>query len=95
MDERVRKYVERLDRARRRPLAEQLEDDLAPLRGISFEERARLIKAVCAAASKLIESRPDRDRVLAYQDPLPAESQARWLRLVRETFRRREAHGRG
>lgn len=95
MDERVRRYLDRLDAARARPLAEQLEDDLAPLRGISIEDRARLVKSVCAAARKLIDARADRERILGHQDPLPAESEARWLRLVRQTARSRKAHGRG
>lgn len=95
MDERVRRYVERLDAARRRPLAEQLEDDLGPLRGVSMAERARLVKAVCGAAWKLIQARPDRDRVLAHQDPIPSDSQTHWRRLVRETAAQRRAHGRG
>jgi hypothetical protein len=94
MDDRVRNYVARLDRARQRPLADQLEDDLAPLRDLTLEERAQVVKAVCSAARRIIDARPDGDRILAYQDPLSPESESLWLRLVRGTARERGSIGR-
>jgi len=98
MDERSRRYVERLDRLRERPLAQQLEDDIAPFRHLSLEERARVLESVCAAAWKTLSSRPDFETAAKYQVPLSAESSSTWRKLVqqaREGRRQRLGGGRG
>jgi hypothetical protein len=57
--------------------------------GLSMEERGRLIVALSEAAAAILESRPDRDEVLAREEPKPPEAEAWWLELVRRERERR------
>ncbi|MBI2376473.1 MAG: hypothetical protein HYV07_20935 [Deltaproteobacteria bacterium] len=43
-------------------------------------DHLEVLRALCRAAYEQLESNPNRDAILAYQDPLPAES----LRLIEE-----------
>lgn len=46
----------------------------AEWRSASPEERDQALCAVCATAARILATRPDRERVLAYVDPLPEDS---------------------
>ena len=58
-----------------------------PYRGMSSEEHWRLTAAACRAAARQLANRADRERILAYRDPLP-ESTVRLLRRLRDQHRR-------
>ena len=81
--EQVRRYVARLDAERRRPLREQLEDDVATYRGLTPEARARVVADVCRAAWVLVKSRPDSQKAIAWQDPPSADFPEKWKALMR------------
>lgn len=52
--------------------------------GMSLEERGRMVSMLCRSAMKILQWRPDRGAAaLAYQPPLPPESEALWRSLVR------------
>ncbi len=68
--------------------AESVRAEAAPYIGMTPEERARHLKAACRAAARMIRSRADAERVLAFEDPLPDSSRRALERL------RREAQGR-
>jgi len=57
-------------------------------RGLTPEEHARATAAACRAAARQLAQRADRERLLAYRDPLPAGSVAVLGRL-RAAARRR------
>lgn len=82
MDERTRRYVERLDQARARPRAEQLEDDVGPYRGLSPSERARTVESVCRSAWQILTARPDFRRAVSYRDPPASDFADLWQRLM-------------
>lgn len=75
---------------RRRSLKDEVEDDVAPLRGLSLEERGRILESVCRDAMAILRARPDAEQALQYQDPRSPESLATWQALV-DKYR---AHGR-
>jgi hypothetical protein len=52
-------------------------------RDASDETRDRALQSACAFAAQALASRPDRERVLAWRDPLPADSIALLERLRR------------
>ena len=45
----ARRYLEALE-ARRRTLRDEVEDDVAMLRGLSLEERGKILESVCRDA---------------------------------------------
>jgi hypothetical protein len=61
--------------------------EASPYRGLSSEERGRLMAAACRGAAHQLRNRSDRERILAYRDPLPASSVA-ILRRLREEYRK-------
>lgn len=65
-----------------------VEREAADYRGLPAEVRWRLTAAACRAAARQLAHRPDRDRLLAYRDPLPA-STLEALRRLRATALRR------
>jgi len=65
-----------------------IEREAAPWRERSAEERARATAAACRAAARQLANRPDRERLLAYRDPLP-ESTIAALRRLRATAGRK------
>lgn len=67
---------------------ESVEREAAPYRGLSADERFRAMRAACRSAARQLRARPDRERLLAYRDPLPASSIA-VLRRLREAYRAR------
>lgn len=64
---------------------ESVRREAGPYRDMTIEERARLRAAACRQAARQIAWRADRDRVLAWVDPLPESSVLALVRL-REGF---------
>jgi hypothetical protein len=56
--------------------------EAAPYRGLSAEARWRATAAACRAAARQLAQRADRERLLAFRDPLP-ESSVRILQRLR------------
>ena len=63
--------------------------EAAPYRGLGAEERFRLLASACRTAAHQLANRPDRERILAWRDPLPASSQAILARLREQGRARR------
>jgi len=76
--------------ARRTTLRDEIEDDIAPLRGLTLEERGRILESVCRDAMAILRARPDFETAVQYRDPLSEESRETWQRAVQ----RYRAHGR-
>lgn len=87
--DRAANFLKRLDE-RRRSLREEIEDDVAPLRGLSLDERGKLLESVCRDAMAILRARPDFKSALAHQDARSEESLETWKRLVK----RYRDHGR-
>ena len=75
------KFIERIRAISRSPLME-VEADVAPMRGLSLEERGERLVAVCRAAWAVLRSRPDFKQAVAYSDPVPTDFPAKWQALV-------------
>jgi hypothetical protein len=87
--------LEGLQKARR-SLADEVEPDIAPMRGLTPEQRGDLFAAVCHAAWAMLRSRPDFPAAAEYADPLPADFEAKWSALVeRRRVQRRADRGSG
>lgn len=86
---RTANFLKRLDE-RRGSLREEIEDDIAPLRGLSLEEKGKILESVCRDAMAILRARPDFEQALARQDPRSQDSLDTWLRLVK----RYRDHGR-
>jgi hypothetical protein len=56
--------------------------EAAPYRGLTPEARWRATAAACRAAARQLAHRSDRERILAFRDPLP-ESSVEALRRLR------------
>lgn len=82
----VARFLSRLDEQR----GAEVENDVGPLRGLSLEERGKIVESVCRDAMAIMRARPDFAEAVRFRDPRSAESEATWLRLVKQ-FRR---HGR-
>lgn len=65
-----------------------IEREAAPWRGRPPEAHQRATAAACRAAARQLAQRADRERLLAFRDPLP-ESTLAALRRLRATARRR------
>ena len=63
---------------------QDLLEEIAPLRGKTANETAWMVSAVCASAMSIANSRPDRERVLEWEDPPSAEARDLWHRLRRD-----------
>jgi hypothetical protein len=86
--DRIRRYVQRLDEARR-TLAGEISDDVDPVRGLSVKERGDWIASVCRSAWAILASRPDAERVIGMrEDPAP-DFRAKWTALM--ALRRRRS----
>lgn len=66
-------------------------EDVAPYLGLDLAERARILAAVCLGAAQTLRARDDRERVIAYRDPLPASTVAALARLRAEARRGRQS----
>jgi hypothetical protein len=80
-DARTRRYVARLD-ARRRTLADEVEDDVAPVRGLSLRERGEWVASACRSAWDILRGRTDAQRVIDHVDPLAPDFAAKWAALM-------------
>jgi hypothetical protein len=60
-------------------------DEAAPYREMTPERRRQALHSACRAAVHQLASRADRERILAYRDPLPASSVAALRRLREQT----------
>ena len=80
--EKTRRYVERLD-ARFRTLRDEVEEDVARIRGLSADEVDRRLAALVQSAWRVLEELPDeeRRRLLARDPPAP-DFATTWQRLV-------------
>lgn len=63
--------------------AESVAREAEPYRAMTPDERARVMRAACRAAARLLSTREDRERVLAHEDPLPQSTLAALERLRR------------
>jgi len=68
------------------PREKGLEAEIEYYRSLTQAERADLLVAACKAGAVILLSRPDAERVAAYQDPLP-ESSVRALARLRAAYR--------
>ncbi|MBL8921041.1 MAG: hypothetical protein JNJ54_19420 [Myxococcaceae bacterium] len=87
---RAAKFLASLEE-RRKSLRDEVEEDVGPLRGLSLEERGKVLESVCRDAMAIIRARPDAETALAQRDPLPPESAALWQALV-DRYRRHGRH---
>ena len=78
--ERTREYIARLDRARS-TLADEIEPDVAPVRGLSLEERGEWIARLCASAWAVLRSRSDFPAVVQHQEPPAPDFHDKWIAL--------------
>ena len=74
----------------RKTLREEIEDDIAPLRGLTLEQRGQLVESVCRDAMAILRGREDFAQALQAQEPRSEESLQQWVNLVK----RHRAHGR-
>jgi len=58
-------------------------EDVESARGTTVAERARILESLCRMAAALTAQQPDPGRVLDWQDPLSAETEALLTRLRR------------
>jgi len=65
-------------------------DDVESARGTTMADRARVLEALCRMAAEQVAQHPDPLRVLDWQDPCSAETEALLKRL---RARRRLAQG--
>ncbi|MBM4246510.1 MAG: hypothetical protein FJ148_22390 [Deltaproteobacteria bacterium] len=57
--------------------------DIEPYLGTTVDERVEIMAAPCRAAAESIAAHPAGDRILAWQEPRSAQSEALSLDLVR------------
>jgi hypothetical protein len=90
--ERARRYVEELDR-RRRTLAAELEDEVAPVRHLSLEKRGEWVASACRGAWAILRSRADVERIVQQPEPPAPDLPEIWARLMgrQRAIRRRPA----
>ena len=55
--------------------------EAAPYRGLTPAQRAQAVASACRAAARQLATRPDRQRLIEYRDPLPSSSAALLRRL--------------
>lgn len=79
--ERVRRFVERLDR-RRAVLADELADELAPVRDLSLEERGAWVASACRGAWAVLRSRGDFEQMVQRHEPPAPDLPEIWSRLM-------------
>ena len=82
-DERTRRYVERLD-ARRRTLREEIEDDVAPVRGLTLEQRGAWVASACRSAWDILRARQDAMHAIDQDEPPAPDFPAKWAALMAE-----------
>lgn len=81
MIDRSKAFLEHLE-SKRRTLRDEVEEDVAPLRGLSLDERAKILESVCRDAMAILRGRSDFEQAVRHQDPLSEDSLRTWKRLV-------------
>ncbi len=76
----VARFLRRLDEQRR----DEVENDVGPLRGLSLEQRGKIVESVCRDAMAILRARPDFEQALQQRDVRSPESEATWLRAVKK-----------
>ena len=82
-------FLRRLEQ-QRKTLREEIEDDIAPVRGLTLDQRGQRVESVCRDAMAILRGREDFAQALQAQEPRSDESMQTWLRLVK----RHRLHGR-
>jgi hypothetical protein len=59
-------------------------DDRDRYAAMTPEQRLAIFEDVCALACTILEAHPERTRILADNEPMPAAAAAVWRRLVRQ-----------
>lgn len=86
---RTREYVARLDRARA-TLRDEVEADVAPVRGLTLAQRGEWVARACASAWAILDARADRAAVLAWREPAAPDFELKWRALM-ECWRRSQS----
>jgi hypothetical protein len=86
-DARTRRYVARLD-ARRRTLLDEVEDDVAPVRGLTLSERGEWIASACRSTWDILRARRDAKRVIDQVDPPAPDFAAKWAVMMAQRRKR-------
>ena len=63
------------------PRRHPLDEEVAPARAMTPEERLVVVASVCRAAMLVLRMHPKRERVLAMRDPVPESTRAALRRL--------------
>jgi hypothetical protein len=83
-DERTTRFLERLER-QRRTLADEVEDDVAPLRALSLTERGEVLASACRDTMAILRARADGAAVLS----APVERSPHWDAAIARYWARR------
>ena len=83
------RFLAHLDECRR-TRRDEVEDDIAPLRSLTLEERGKILESVCRDAMAILRARRDFAQAMAAQEPRSDESMQLWINLVK----RYRSHGR-
>ena len=63
---------------------ESVWEDVAAAKGLSMDQRAAVLEALCRMAAELVAQHPDPQKALAWQDPLSQETEDMLRRLRRD-----------
>jgi hypothetical protein len=75
----VSRFLSRLDEQRR----DEVENDVGSLRGLTLEERGRIVESVCRDAMAILRARPDFEQAVLQRDLRSPESERTWLQAVK------------
>ena len=67
---------------RSRSAKEAIAEDIAPYVGMTPEQRGRIVDQLSRLAIDLVKANPNRDQVLAWQEPVPESTRVHWRRLM-------------
>ena len=81
VDDRTRRWIAQLD-ARRPSLAAEVEDDVAPVRGLSLRERGEWVASVCRSTWDILRARADARSVIDHVDAPAPDFAVKWAALV-------------
>jgi hypothetical protein len=89
-NDRVRRYVARLDHARA-SLADELEEEVAMIRGVRLTDRGRWVASACAAADAILRARKRMGLAAGLDEPPAPDFLGKWQRL-RQRFQLERGH---
>lgn len=78
---RTARWVAQLD-ARRRTLADEVEDDVAPVRHLTLHERGEWIASACRSAWDILRARPDARAVVEQIEAPAPDFATKWAALM-------------